>query len=116
MNRHKANELSRRKFLLRAGATVGEAAVLSSGIPLRAFAASAPPAVDIGMVGPFTGSGGVFWDFYKDAANMACTQANEAAKQVLGGPIIKQLYASDSNTVAQTGISAAKKLIDVRGV
>lgn len=109
---------SRRQFLLTAGAAAGGAVILGSGFPLRsAFAAtSAPPVVPLGMIAPFTGSAGVFGVYYKDAANLAIDQVNKAATQVLGGPIISKLYASDSVTLAQPGVAAAKKLVEARGV
>lgn len=108
---------SRRKFLLTMGAAAGSAALLGdSAFSASAFAKSAPPQVNIGMIAPFTGSAGEFGVFYKDAAQLALNQVNKAATEVLGGPIIKKLYASDSNTLAQPGIAAAKKLIEARGV
>lgn len=116
-NASDANDMSRRRFLRTAGAAAAIAIMFGSWLPLQsAFAQSAPPQVNIGMVAPFTGSAGEFGVFYKDAANLAISQVNEATKQALGGPIIKQLYAADSNTLATPGIAAAKKLVGVRGV
>jgi ABC-type branched-subunit amino acid transport system substrate-binding protein len=110
------NTISRRKFLLTAGAAAGSTVVLGSTFPFKSAYAAAPPQVPIGMIAPFTGSAGEFGVFYKDAAQLAFEQVNKAATEVLGGPIVKKLYAADSNTLAQPGIAAAKKLIEARGV
>lgn len=116
MTDQKLKDISRRKFLRTAGGAAGAAVFLGGSVPLQSFAAAAPPQTSIGMVAPFTGSAGEFGVYYKDAANLAVSQVNEAAKEVLGGPIIKKLHASDSNTLATPGIAAAKKLIGVDGV
>lgn len=116
MTDQNSNSISRRKFLLATGAA-GGTAVLSSTIPFRrAHAASAPPQAKIGLIAPFTGSAAEFGVFYEDAAQLAVDQVNEAATKVLGGPVIKQLYVSDSNTLPTPAIAAAKKLIEANGI
>src|SRR5699024_7040832 len=116
MSDKSSSSMSRRKFLVAAGATSG-AAVIGGTVPFRApHAATPPPQAKIGMIAPFTGSAAEFGVFYEDAGKLAVDQVNEAAKEVLGGPIIEKLYASDSNTLPTPAIAAAKKLIEANGI
>src|SRR5699024_2768166 len=108
--------LSRRKFVLATGAIAGSTAILGSPLGLRRAHAAAPPQASIGMVAPFTGSAGEFGVFYRDAAQLAIDQINQAAEDILGGPIVKKLYTEDSNTLPTPGIAAAKQLIEANGV
>lgn len=115
MTDQNSNSISRRQFVLSAAAAGGTIA-LSSSLPFRMAYAAGPPEVSIGMIAPFTGSAGEFGVFYQDAAKLALDQVNKAAQEVLGGPIIKKLYAEDSNTLPTPAIAAAKKLISADGV
>src|SRR5699024_5275654 len=116
MSGRNSNTINRRRFLPMVGAAVIGAAILASGLPFQRAYAAAPPKANIGMVAPFTGSAGEFGVFYQDAAQLAVTQVNEAAQEVLGGPVINKLYVSDSNTLPTPGIAAANKLIGVNGI
>lgn len=116
MSDQDSTSISRRRFLLGVGAAAGSTAVLGSTFPFRRAYAAAPPQASVGMIAPFTGSAGEFGVFYQDAAQLAFDQVNKAAQEVLGGPVIRKLYAADSNTLPTPAIAAAKKLIDANGV
>lgn len=107
---------SRRQFLYGAGAVAGGAVLGSSVLSRPVHAAAAPPQAKVGLIAPFTGSAAEFGVFYKDASQLAVQQVNQAATDILGGPIIKKLYAADSNTLPTPAIAAAKKLIEANGV
>lgn len=109
-----SSRLTRRQFL-KISTAAGGVAAFGGTVPFYGAYAVSPPKVNVGMIAPFTGSGGEFGVFYHDAAQLAVTQANKAATQFLGGPVIKNLYAEDSNTLATPGIAAAKKLIEANG-
>lgn len=115
MTDQKANSISRRKFLQASGAA-GGVALLGSTLPMSGAFAAAPPQVKIGMIAPFTGSAAEFGVFYQDAAQLAVDQVNKAATKILGGPVVKQLYVADSNTLPTPAIAAAKKLIQANGI
>lgn len=116
MSGRNSNTINRRRFLPMVGAAAIGVAILASGLPFQRAYAAAPPKINIGMVAPFTGSAGEFGVFYQDAAKLAVDQVNKAAQEVLGGPVINQLYVSDSNTLPTPGIAAANKLIGVNGI
>ncbi len=75
-----------------------------------------PPAIKLGMVAPFTGSGAEYGAFYQDAAALAVEHLNAAATEVFGGPIIAELYVEDAGTLPTVGIAAARKLVSANGV
>lgn len=106
--------VSRRRVIQGAGVAGG---ALSAGLilPHMAWAAGAPPAVVVGQLVPFTGSAAEFGVFYRDAADLALQQVNEAAKQVFGGPIIAKHVIADSETLPQPAIAAAKQMIEADG-
>ncbi|MEX1081110.1 MAG: ABC transporter substrate-binding protein [Halofilum sp. (in: g-proteobacteria)] len=105
---------SRRRFLQTTAAAGG---VLALG-PAASFRvlASAPPTFRLGQIAPMTGSAAEFGEFYRDAARLAVQQINAAAEEVLGGPIISQHIAEDTNTLPTPAIESTRKLVEADGV
>lgn len=104
---------SRRRFL-QTTAAAGSALAIG-GAPLR-VKAEPPPTFPLGMIEPFTGSAGEFGPFYRDAAKLAVEDVNNAAKQVMGGPIISEMIVENSNTLPTPATQAARKLVNVNDV
>lgn len=97
-----------------ASAAAGAIAVAAS---MAASPAQAePPAITLGQVAPFSGSGAEFGEYYRDGAALAITHLNEAAEQVLGGPIIAEHITEDTATLPTPAIEAARKLVEADGV
>lgn len=115
MTEENNTSMNRRKFLQTTGAA-GGMALLGGTLPVSGAFAAAPPQVKIGMIAPFTGSAAEFGVFYQDAAQLAVAQVNKATTKILGGPIIKELFVADSNTLPTPAIAAAKKMIEANGV
>lgn len=105
---------SRRDFLVSVGAA-GGAVALTSAFPLQsAWAAGAPPAINLGQVSTMTGSAAEFGPYYRDAVQLAVNHVNAAAKEVFGGPIIANHITVDSATLPTTGVQAARQMIDTQ--
>ncbi len=79
-------------------------------------ATAAPPAITVGQIAPFTGSGAEFGEYYRDGAALGVQHLNAAAEEALGGPIIADHIAEDSATLPTPAIEAARGLIEVQGV
>lgn len=108
MTERSSVSLTRRSFLKGLGLAAGMLA-LQGGLPFRAFAQ--PPVVSVGTLFDYTGALAEFGPPLRNAADLCAEQINEAAKAVLGGPIIKLIH-EDSGTTAAIGIEKAKKLIE----
>ncbi|WP_162622798.1 ABC transporter substrate-binding protein [Salinisphaera orenii] len=106
--------ISRRRFLQSTAVTGGALALGSK--PLSLMANEAPPAFPLGQLVPMTGSGSEYGPFWRDAGHLAAEQLNEAAKAVLGGPLISELATEDTNTLPTAATEAARKLIQSAGV
>ena len=105
----------RRQFIKSVG-VLGGAMTIGVVLPRQVLAQGAPLSVPIGQIVPFTGSAAEYGIFYRDAAQLAANQINEAAKEVFGGPIISRMIAEDSNTLPTPAIAAARKLVEADGV
>jgi ABC-type branched-subunit amino acid transport system substrate-binding protein len=105
----------RRQFIKSVG-VIGGALTIGVVLPRQVLAQGAPLSVPIGQIVPFTGSAAEYGIFYRDAAQLAANQINEAAKEVFGGPIISRVIAEDSNTLPTPAIAAARKLVEADGV
>ncbi|WP_440997370.1 ABC transporter substrate-binding protein [Arhodomonas sp. SL1] len=79
-------------------------------------AQDAPPAIKLGQIAPFTGAGAEFGEFYRDGAALGVDHINAAAEEVLGGPVISEHLAEDTNTLPTPAIEAARQLVEVEGV
>jgi len=75
------------------------------------FAEEAP--IKLGLLAPFSGSGGPYGQEEEDAAKAAINIINEAGG-VLGRQL--ELVVADDETQPTAGVAAARKLIDVDGV
>ncbi len=104
---------SRRRFMEGAG-LAGGALVLTASFAPRAF--GQPPAITLGQIAPFTGSGAEFGEFYRDGAALGVEHINQAAQEVFGGPIISDHITEDSATLPTPAIEAARKLVEADGV
>ncbi|KAA0972152.1 ABC transporter substrate-binding protein [Aureimonas fodinaquatilis] len=82
-----------------------------TGMALPAFAQEAP--IKLGLLAPFSGSGGPYGKEEEDAARAAVKIINEAGG-VLGRQL--ELIVADDETQPTAGVAAARKLIDVDGV
>jgi branched-chain amino acid transport system substrate-binding protein len=90
------------------------AAMLAAGTMIASPAsAQAPEPFPLGQIAPFTGAGAEFGEFYRDGAALAVQHVNEAAEQVLGGPVFSELITEDSATLPTPAIEAARKLVEV---
>jgi len=105
-------KITRRSFLKGLG-LVGGFLALSGTFPFRTFAQ--PPVVKVGTLFDYTGALAEFGPPFRNAADLAAKHINEAATEVLGGPIIELIH-EDSGTTASIGIDRAKKLIEIDGV
>lgn len=107
-------DVSRRRFMQGAGAVGGTLAV-SLLLPETGWSEGAPPQIVVGQLVPFTGAGGEYGTYYRDAARLAVDQINAAATAVLGGPIIARLVTVDSATEPAIATAAARTLVAVDG-
>ncbi|HET7411637.1 MAG TPA: ABC transporter substrate-binding protein [Pararhizobium sp.] len=114
-NQHDKFGLTRRDLMKTAG-LAGAALSMSTALTRVSWAADAPPTIPVGQLVPFTGSAAEFGKYYRDAAQLAFDQINEAAKQVFGGPIIGKHISADSNTLPTPAIAAARKMVEADGV
>ncbi|MDZ7810587.1 MAG: ABC transporter substrate-binding protein [Arhodomonas sp.] len=106
-----------------ASVTGGSARGILSALALGAALATtsvgaqdAPPAIKLGQLAPFTGAGAEFGEFYRDGAALGVEHINAAAEEVLGGPVISEHLAEDTNTLPTPAIEAARQLVEVEGV
>lgn len=104
--------VSRRTLLKGMGLAAGTLA-LSGSFAFRGFAQ--PPVVKVGTLLDYTGALAEFGPAIRNGCELAAAHINEAATEVLGGPII-QLIHEDSGTTASIGIDRANKLVNVDGV
>jgi neutral amino acid transport system substrate-binding protein len=108
--RHPASQrIGRRTILKGAGMVAGLVAV--SGLPYRL--AYAKEEIRIGFLMPLTGAGGTEGPNMLKAAQGAIDEVN-AKGGPLGRPI--RVFVEDSQTDAETGVRATKKLIEVNNV
>ncbi|MFC0282254.1 ABC transporter substrate-binding protein [Camelimonas abortus] len=93
-------------------AIVGAAiAAVAAGVAPAAYATGAAPApIRIGLLAPFSGSGGPYGKEEEEAARAAVALVNEAGG-VLGRRL--ELVVADDETQPTAGVAAARKLIDV---
>ncbi|MBE3598815.1 MAG: ABC transporter substrate-binding protein [Limnochordaceae bacterium] len=76
-------------------------------------AASRPPQpVKVGVLLDFTGPLGEFGPHHRNAIELAARQLNDAAREVLGGPIVQMVY-EDASTTPSIGVDRARKLVEV---
>lgn len=87
-----------------------------AGVASPLALADAPPAIPLGQVAPFTGSGAEFGEFYRDGAALAVEHINAAAEQVFGGPVFSNHIVEDTATLPTPAIEAARKLVEIDGV
>ena len=104
--------LGRRRFLQSTAA----AGTVTLASPARIRAQGSVPTFTLGQIAPFTGSAAEFGEFYRDAARLAFEQVNAAAEEVLGGPIMDEHIAEDTNTLPTPAIESARKLVEADGV
>lgn len=102
-------KLTRRALFGASLAALCVSAILPASLP--AVAQSQP--IKIGLLAPFSGSGGPYGKEEEQAARAAVDIINEAGG-VLGRPL--QLVVADDETQPTAGVAAARKLIDVDGV
>lgn len=100
----------------RQGSSIVPALAVAAFTLSSATVAAAPPAITLGQIAPFTGSGAEFGQFYRDGAALAVQHLNAAAEETLGGPIIAAHIAEDSATSPTPAVEAALSLIQVHGV
>lgn len=105
--------VDRRRFLQ---TTAAAGAVMAVGGTYSVRIKAAPSPFTLGQIAPMTGSAAEFGPFYRDAAQLAVDQINEAAKEVFGGPLIRQLVTEDTNTLPTPAIESARKLVNADGV
>jgi len=91
-------------------------ALAAGGMMAATAQAQTPPSVPLGQIAPFSGSGAEFGEYYEDAAQLAVDQVNAATEEILGGPVISELIAEDTNTLPNPGVEAARKLVEADGV
>ncbi|NBB71634.1 MAG: ABC transporter substrate-binding protein [Alphaproteobacteria bacterium] len=103
----------RRRRLIGTGAALG---ALTVAAPYRLRAQAGLPTFTLGQIAPFTGSAAEFGEFYRDAVRLAFEQVNAAAEEVLGGPIMDQHIAEDTNTLPTPAIESTRKLVEADGV
>ncbi|MBO0145192.1 ABC transporter substrate-binding protein [Agrobacterium sp. Ap1] len=96
-------KISRRLVL---GALLSSAALAATGLP--ALAQDGP--IKLGLLAPFSGSGGPYGKEEEEAARAAVDLINDAGG-VLGRKL--ELVVADDETQPTVGVSAARKLIDV---
>ncbi|TPW32809.1 ABC transporter substrate-binding protein [Pararhizobium mangrovi] len=116
MDKNGGKIFTNRRTVLKGATAAGAALSLNAVLPRFAWSADGPPAITIGQLVPFTGSGAEYGEYYRDAAKMAVDQINEAAKKAFGGPIIASLMTEDSATLPTPAISAARKMVEANGV
>lgn len=98
-------------------AGIGMAGLTALAIAVASSAAVAqPPAIPLGQIAPFTGSGAEFGEYYRDGAALGVQHLNAASEAVLGGPIIGNHITEDSATLPSPAIEAARGLVEVHGV
>lgn len=107
------NSVNRRRFLQTTAATGGTLALATA---LPHYAHAQVPTFRLGQIAPFTGSAAEFGEFYRDATALAVEQINAAAEEVLGGPVIAQHIAEDTNTLPTPAIESTRKLVEADGV
>jgi len=105
--------LKRRTFLKGIGLAVGT--VTLSGVWRGPIFAQPPPVVPVGTLFDYTGALAEFGPPFRNAADLAAEQINEAAREVLGGPIIRLIH-EDSGTTASIGVDRARKLVNADNV
>lgn len=105
--------IGRRRFL-QTTAVAGTVMAVGGTYSMRIRAAPSP--ITLGQIAPMTGSAAEFGEFYRDAAQLAVDQINEAAKEVFGGPLFSQLITEDTNTLPTPAIESARKLVSSDGV
>jgi len=103
--------MRRRLSLKKLLGTLAAAPLLLAG---SALAQDAPPVTTVGTVFPYTGGGAEWGQVMQRSADLAAKQINEAAQQILGGPVIELVH-EDSATSPSVGVDRARKLIDVDG-
>lgn len=84
----------------------------AGGLVAATAQAQTPPSVPLGQIAPFSGSGAEFGEYYEDAAQLAVDQVNSVTSEVMGGPVISELIAEDTNTLPNPGVEAARKLVE----
>lgn len=87
-------------------------ALLALGI---GAAQDAPEVVPVGTLFDYTGALAEFGPAHQNAAELAASQINAAAQEVLGGPIMELIH-EDSATSPSQGVDRARKLVDTDGV
>lgn len=93
------------------------AGITALALGLGSTAATAqPPSITLGQLAPFTGSGAEFGEYYRDGAALGVQHINAATEDALGGAIIGEHIAEDTNTLPNPAIEAARGLIEVEGV
>lgn len=108
-----SSSFNRRRFLQ---TTAVAGAVMAFGGAYSTRIKAAPAPITLGQIAPMTGSAAEFGPFYRDAAQLAVDQINQAAAEVFGGPLIKQLVTEDTNTLPTPAIESARKLVNADGV
>ncbi len=96
--------------------TLGTVIAVTAAMGFSGPVAADPPAVPIGQIAPFTGAGAEFGEFYRDGAALGIQHINQAASDVLGGPVVSNHIAEDSATEPTPAVEAAEGLISVHGV
>jgi len=71
-----------------------------------------PSATPLGTLFDYTGALAEFGPPFRNAAELAAQHLNEAARLVLGGPLIRLIH-EDSGTTASIGVDRARKLVNV---
>lgn len=110
------NESIRRQGFYGSLGAVGSLAVLSAALSSPVHAQETPPTINLGQISPFTGSAAEFGAFYRDAVALGVEHINQAAEEVLGGPIVAEHITEDSATLPTPAIESARKLVDADGV
>ncbi|MCS6937210.1 MAG: ABC transporter substrate-binding protein [Candidatus Bipolaricaulota bacterium] len=102
--------LRRRTFLKGLGATVG--ALTFTGAFRGPLLAQPPPVTPIGTLLDYTGALAEYGPAIRTGIELAERHLNEAAREVLGGPIVRLIH-EDSGTSPTVGVDRAKKLVEV---
>lgn len=101
------SQLTRRSFLKLTVSTLALGGAFRGPVVL-----AQPPVVPVGTLFDYTGALAEFGPLIRNGADLAAKHLNDAARDVLGGPIIRLIH-EDSGTTASIGIDKAKKLVDV---
>ncbi|HIC95590.1 TPA: twin-arginine translocation signal domain-containing protein [Candidatus Bipolaricaulota bacterium] len=102
--------ISRRDFLKGLGLTAG--ALTLSGLSLSFKGFSQPAVVKVGTLFPYTGPGSEWGPHMRNTADLCAGQINEAAEELLGGPVLNLIH-EDTETMPSPAVDRARKLVEV---